>query len=417
MIDSGWWLLAGRVAVSLARLLIVLENQPRETRILADLLAGAIYIGSSLAIVAIAFSVPIQGLVATSGVLAILLGLALQSTLSDVFSGISVGLEKPYQRGDFLWVEGGIEGRVLQVNWRSTQIVTGDGNVAIVPSSVIAKARLVNRSAPTPIRGDFVEVKVATSVVPERCIATLTAATRACCLLMSHPVPTVSCTSVEGDGTVFKIGFWVASTDDLAPGRTELLSRIHRHLRFAGMALAVPATGIPGAVVVPTPAYLLSQSDLFGMMEPVQRDALADHFSLVGFQAGETLIRQGELPEALFVISSGTVAVTVDEPGGSRRIVYRMSPGESLGAAGLITGVPHAGTAAASTPVEAYRLDKVGLAAAIAAEPDLPTCLEVLAGRGLAAMRRDVTAEVDAHMAHPEIFLEKLRKFVLSLDV
>ena len=49
----------------------------------------------------------------------------------------------PYSAGDLLWVEGGIEGRVIQVNWRSTHIATINKDVAVVPNSVMAKARLV----------------------------------------------------------------------------------------------------------------------------------------------------------------------------------------------------------------------------------------------------------------------------------
>src|SRR5580658_6679017 len=130
-VEAGWWVLAGRVAVGAARLFVVLENRPRETRILSDLLAGAIYVTTALAVVTVAFSVPLGGLLATSVVIAIVLGLALQSTLSDVFSGIAVGLERPYKPGDLLWAEGGIEGQVLQVNWRSTQIATFDNNIAV----------------------------------------------------------------------------------------------------------------------------------------------------------------------------------------------------------------------------------------------------------------------------------------------
>ena len=128
------------------RLVVVLENRPRETKIISDLLAGAIYTATTLAVVNFVFGVAIVGLVATSGVLAIILGLALQSTLSDVFSGIAVGLERAYKPGDLIWVEGGIEGQVLQVNWRSTQIATLNDSIAIVPNSVIAKSRLAEQS-------------------------------------------------------------------------------------------------------------------------------------------------------------------------------------------------------------------------------------------------------------------------------
>jgi small-conductance mechanosensitive channel len=151
IIEAFWWILAARSAIGLARLLIVFEHRPRESQIVTDLIAGAIYVAASLAIIDFAFQVQIAGLLATSGIIAIVLGLALQSTLSDVFSGIAVGIERPYRVGDLLWVEGGVEGHVLQVNWRSTHISTFNGDVAVVPNSIIAKSRLVNHIFPVCI--------------------------------------------------------------------------------------------------------------------------------------------------------------------------------------------------------------------------------------------------------------------------
>ena len=135
-----------------ARLLLLLQNRSRETQILSDLVGAAIYVATELAVVDTVFAVPVGGFIATSGVIAVVIGLALQSTLSDVFSGIAIDIERPYRAGDVLSVEGGVEGRVREVNWRSTLIATGNGDVAVVPNSVMAKARLVNhinpRSAP-----------------------------------------------------------------------------------------------------------------------------------------------------------------------------------------------------------------------------------------------------------------------------
>ena len=114
-------MLGARVAVGVLRLALVVEDKPRQTQIVSDLLASTIYVATALSVINFVFGVPIVGLVATSGVVAIVLGLALQSTLSDVFSGIAVGLEHAYKPGDLLWVEGGIEGQVLEINWRSTR--------------------------------------------------------------------------------------------------------------------------------------------------------------------------------------------------------------------------------------------------------------------------------------------------------
>ena len=203
----------------------MLENRPRETQIVSDLLAGAIYIATGLAVVNFVFAVPIGGLVATSGVVAIVLGLALQSTLSDVFSGIAVGLEHAYKAGDLLWVEGGVEGQVLQINWRSTQIATPHNSIAIVPNSIMAKSRLENRSAPTPTRGVTVSVSTNATVDPRHGLAVLDAAVKACRLPLPQPAPMVDCVGLRGDGIAYEISFAVAASGEIAAARTEMLSQ------------------------------------------------------------------------------------------------------------------------------------------------------------------------------------------------
>ena len=64
---------------------------------MSDIIAACIYVCSALAILGFVFALPLQGIVATSGVIAIVVGLALQNTLGDVFSGLSLSVEKPYE--------------------------------------------------------------------------------------------------------------------------------------------------------------------------------------------------------------------------------------------------------------------------------------------------------------------------------
>ena len=76
-VEIGWWALGARVAVGFLGLVVVLEGRPQETQIISDLLAGAIYTAAGLAVVNFVFGVPIGGLIATSGVIAIVLGTGL----------------------------------------------------------------------------------------------------------------------------------------------------------------------------------------------------------------------------------------------------------------------------------------------------------------------------------------------------
>lgn len=76
-----------------------------------------------LSVVAYVFNAPVGTLIATSGAVAIVLGLALQSTLGDVFSGIALNLARPYGIGDWLVLSNGIEWKVVETNWRATHLL------------------------------------------------------------------------------------------------------------------------------------------------------------------------------------------------------------------------------------------------------------------------------------------------------
>jgi len=71
-------------------------------------------------------------------VVAVVLCLALQNTLADVFAGIAVGIERPFQVGDQISFNS-IEGQVTEINWRSIRIQTDGDDIAIIPNSLVAK--------------------------------------------------------------------------------------------------------------------------------------------------------------------------------------------------------------------------------------------------------------------------------------
>ena len=391
LVEAGWWVAAARSLTGVARLLLVLQNRSRETQILSDLIGGAVYLATALAIVDVVFAVPVGGLIATSGVIAVVIGLALQSTLSDVFSGIAIDIERPYRAGDVLWVEGGIEGRVREVNWRATLITTANGDLAVVPNSVMAKSRLVNHSLPSPVRRASVEVRLDPRARPERCRAALEAAVQACRMPLAEPAPTVVQTALRGDGATYEIAFSVSGGDTLGPAKTEVLSEVQRHLFYAAVPLAIEGSAEVPALALPTSAELLAWSDLFGIVEAPQRELLATRMEELRLAPGDTLFEQGDAADALYLVASGTVGILRREPG-ETDIVHRLSPGSSLGAIGLITGSSYAATATALTPLKLFRLDKAAITAAIEERPDLMVALEELARHGQAEISRDVAA-------------------------
>ena len=116
-----------------------LQSRAREGRLLQDLIVGIIYVGAVLSVVAYVFDAPVGTLIATSGVVAVILGLAMQSTLSDVFSGIALNLARPYGIGDWIVLANDIEGKVVETNWRATHLLTAANDLVVVPNSDLAK--------------------------------------------------------------------------------------------------------------------------------------------------------------------------------------------------------------------------------------------------------------------------------------
>ncbi len=161
-----WWLHLAWAIIGFVRIYLVLEGKPNEARLLQDIVVGLVYLCVTLSALAFVFGVPIGTLVATSGVIAIVLGLALQNTLGDVFSGIALTLGRTYSLGDWILLADGTEGRVIASNWRSTQVLTGANNVVVLPNSALAKVSLTNVSQPNETHFLKMTVRVAPTRMP-----------------------------------------------------------------------------------------------------------------------------------------------------------------------------------------------------------------------------------------------------------
>ena len=161
-----WWVNAAWVLTGFTRVFLIFERRPREGRLIQDLIVGVIYLSAALSVVAYVFNAPVGTLIATSGVFAIILGLALQSTLSDVFSGIALNLSKAYEVGDWIVLSDGFEGRVVETNWRATHLLNASNDLVVLPNSGLAKAQLTNLSSPNRSHGVKLRVRVVPTMAP-----------------------------------------------------------------------------------------------------------------------------------------------------------------------------------------------------------------------------------------------------------
>ena len=199
-----------------------------------------VYLAVLLTIVSVVFGLPVGGLVATSGVIAIVLGLALQNTLADVFAGIAVGIERPYAIGDQVCLDGPVEGEVVQINWRSVQIRTAGNDIATSPTaswpsraSSIAACRRRGRTDAVvgPVRcgggarrGDRADPSGGPALPADS----------------TMPAPFVALTRLGRRANRYQVAFSVAHSDLLGSAKSDLLQQVLRQFRAAEFGAADP---------------------------------------------------------------------------------------------------------------------------------------------------------------------------------
>jgi small-conductance mechanosensitive channel len=175
----GAWIVNGILDLVMRRTLFPHDNQPHARRLFVDLASGLIYLVAFIGIMQTVIRQPIGGVLATSGIMAIVLGFALQSTLADLLSGLALNIDQPFGAGDWIMMSGDVEGQVLQINWRSTRIQTWVHDIVVVPNSVITKAVVTNHSRGRNDHCSLHRLTVDSSIPPSHVIATIEAALNA----------------------------------------------------------------------------------------------------------------------------------------------------------------------------------------------------------------------------------------------
>jgi small-conductance mechanosensitive channel/CRP-like cAMP-binding protein len=411
----AWWLASARLVVGVLYFALRHDRRHRSAKLVVDLVAAAIYVGTAVIVLKSVLALPVAGLFATSGVVAIVLGLALQSTLADVFSGIAVGIEAPFQVGDRISLGTDIEGRVIETNWRSIRVQTDGEDIAIIPNSVMAKLQVVNRSVPTRRRRVSVEVRCPASVDPERVIQVLDQATLLSPAILETPAPGVALTRLGRRWNHYTISFSVAETSLMGGTKNVLLRHARRQLRYAGLL-----EQDPGGVAQPparsrsmilAPREVLGDLVLFEGLKPMELEDLATRLKTRLLEPDEVLFAEGATDATLYVVASGVVEMTRATGTATALTLGRLGAGEYIGEIGLLTGSPHASTARARTHCVVYQLRREAIAGLLETNAELAAALDKSVRRGLELVSRNVAATATGEVGMRGQLLQRIRRF------
>lgn len=123
------------------------------------------------------------------------------------------------------------------MNWRATHVLTAKRDLAIVPNSAIAKAKIINASSPTSIHGMTVTVRLGAGTPPAVGSEILQLAILNTRPILATPAPSVAVKSISADVIQFDVDFYVEELAHSTGAQNELFDWISRHFAAAGIAL------------------------------------------------------------------------------------------------------------------------------------------------------------------------------------
>jgi len=184
------------------------------------------------------WQVDLTPLFASAGIAGIAVALAAKDTLANFFGGISLFMDNTFKVGDFIILDTGERGEVVEIGIRSTRVNTRDDVLITIPNSILANAKIINESAPVPRFRIRVPVGIAYGSDLGKVEEVLLAVTRANPSIAADPEPRVRLRAFADSSVNYELLCWV--DDPSLKGR-----EIHNLLKAIYQAFAEHAIVIP----------------------------------------------------------------------------------------------------------------------------------------------------------------------------
>lgn len=369
-----WWL------IFCLLLIVVLERVvwPRLPRygmqvpkLLPEIVRGLVIALAGLGIIGALSDQPVTGVLAASGVIAIMLGFATQSTLGDIFSGIALNLERPYRVGDWVQIDKDVIGEVTEINWRATRLRSQQGNITVMPNSKLAAAQIVNFNYPGPRYRTQIELTVDARVPPERVARMLENAALKAPQVLADPPPEANLREFRDAMILYSISYWVDGYHHDSTVRDAVARNTWHALDMSGAGPGPLGDKLPPAVHGAAEARrLLDHVELFQDLDDAAKGEVAAAMRRAEPRAGDIVVRAGDAARSLFIIEDGVLEVSLTPPSGGRRVIGRLGVADVFGEMSLLTGAPRGADIVALRDAVVFEIDKNAFAPIVRRVPD-----------------------------------------------
>ena len=287
-------------------------------KILRDLITLAVITAVTMVVIQRDFRVNLVGLAATSAVVTAVVGLAAQETLKNLFAGISLQVDSPFEEGD--WIDLGFtKGVVTSLRLMTTRVRSLDGSLTVVPNSRIAVEGLRRFKPDEPV-GQLIDIGLDYSLPPRQAIQLLQSTLQNNRKVLQQPHPKVWVSSFADSSIIYSLLTWQKSAPEMPQLRSDVLEQVWYALHRIDQSIPYPivrefrdkpiAARLPSSEVkAHQKRLLLASVEIFSTLKPEQLAILADNANCYSFGPGETIVRQGDQGNSLYMVVSGTLEV------------------------------------------------------------------------------------------------------------
>jgi small-conductance mechanosensitive channel/CRP-like cAMP-binding protein len=365
----------------------------------------------------------LKGVLAGSGIAAIILGFAGQNLFGGIIAGMSIQINRPYKVGDWLQV-GDRFAEVMEINWRSTRLCTNDNIYLDIPNNEIVRTTIVNLHYPTEVHAMRIRVGVDYNAPPNRVKDALVRATSSANGVLANPPVKVFLVDFADHAVTYEVKFYMGNHARINEINDAIRTNVWYELKRQRIKIPFPIRTLQlerrkaptGDEEHQEARDILRGEPLFQCLSAAQIYNLVEQSDFNQFGRGERVIEEGADGDSMFILLRGAAHVSISK-NGKVIPVATLSSGDCFGEMSLLTGEKRSATVRAEGDCDVMEISKDVMAGIIRDSPDcLRQLSEILARRKIerekivkdAALPADQAAKENEYRA---TFLRRLKTF------
>jgi MscS family membrane protein len=184
--------------------------------------------------------IPVNAVFASAGIAGFAVAMAAKDSLSNLFGGVTIFLDRPFRTGDYIVLDNDERGEVMQIGLRSTRIKTRDDIMITIPNSIITNTKIVNQSSPEPMFRVRIQIGVAYGSDIKQVETILIGQARSNPLAAQDPEPRVRFRNFGYSALEFELLCWAKRPHDRGRLTHELNTGIYHAFDQAGVEIPFP---------------------------------------------------------------------------------------------------------------------------------------------------------------------------------